>query len=131
MWSAFRRYVLRPYSFNGYDSAGRAFRFYGWISLIIAICSSIFIVSRGFLPNPSNRGHVYLEALRSLIFFCGLSTIQFLTGRAMLDRKKWARTVAAILSLLMVFSFPIGTIFAAYALVCIWKPHNPPWRTIR
>ena len=102
-----------------YVTAGRLFRFLGWISAVagIGITAAIFIPH---LHDP-NVSSLFSAFVPWLLLILVLIILQFKVGSAIKEHKEWGRTVGILLAIIHLFGFPIGTLIGAYILWCLTK----------
>lgn len=81
----------------------------------ILILASPFIIAHTVDDIPSQRRNE--QILIATIAFCVVLCLALLllsTAYGLHRRKQWARTVALVIAVLVVWSFPLGTAFSIY-----------------
>ncbi|RLF39790.1 MAG: hypothetical protein DRN21_03130 [Thermoplasmata archaeon] len=78
---------------------------------------ALFVAGGGFL---SGIGGGVLAAIGA--FFIILGLIALLVAYGLWTMKSWARMIAIIIAVLMLFNFPIGTILGIIILWYLFKP---------
>jgi hypothetical protein len=96
---------------------------YGGLSVVLLTAISIFMLMiMGVIASNNNRGEpipvgmialvmVFVVAINLLLI-----TPSFLTGYALLKRKRWAKTMGIIAAMVAGLSFPLGTALCVYTL---------------
>lgn len=62
-----------------------------------------------------------------LIFTAAFAVVDFLTAQAVEKKESWSYTAAIVLGILMLFSFPIGTVLGILILIGIFSDEGKAW----
>jgi hypothetical protein len=82
----------------------------------------ILIVFLG-LTQPASLKEPWWYFMAS--FFVGLFLLHYLTARGAKESKPWARTSSMVISVLLLFGFPLGTLVGIYLLSNTWRSWEP------
>ena len=90
----------------------------GIVALAILFAGSI--MKHLPVPWPPDAGNVPVQFVRFILTIVGLSAAALAAGVAaagvgLLQHREWARTLAIIMSVFLLFHFPIGTAVGIYA----------------
>ena len=92
----------------------RAHRALSWLYALLAALFMLLVISTpGALGEPS--------FLVILSVFGGFFLAHYLTAKGAREARPWARTSSILISILLLFAFPLGTIIAAYLLLNTWR----------
>jgi len=94
--------------------AGRLLRLVGWLTIALGV----LFIGVMFLASQ-NRAIPSWIAVTAIPLVIGV--IYLVVGAAVKKGKLWARVVACVLSVLMLLSFPIGTLIGGFALYYLIK----------
>lgn len=111
---------------------------YGGFLLAIAIIAfgalTLLGAFGGLYDDPSSRISGLEGALVGgsigLVIFIGVGAMgvfYLVVARALKNKKNWAKIAAIVLAILMLGSFPIGTIFGVFVLVGIFDNETDAW----
>lgn len=85
------------------------------LMVVIALMAFAFMVGGGVISgDPEAMAVTTLVGFGVSAFMLLFAVPGFLAGYGLLKQKSWARTLAFVLAVLNVFSFPIGTAVAVY-----------------
>jgi hypothetical protein len=92
--------------------------------LIALIIYSILNIVGGFVDEPDANNILSLIAdILAVVFFI-ISIPGILAGLGLYKRKEWARILTLILSVIEIFSFPIGTAIGIYSIWALIQPET-------
>jgi archaellum biogenesis protein FlaJ (TadC family) len=108
---------------------------YGAILLVFGLVLGFgFIIAGIFFPGDRTRdanlaGLIFgsFMGIFFLLVMGGWGAFHLITARALERRKHWAKTATIVLGILMLGSFPIGTIFGVFTLVGIFDSESETW----
>ena len=107
------------------------FGVFGAFQMLVGIASGVCFAMFGFLPLLSNDDDGAMIGGLFMVFAVLFTAIivvfavpNLLAAWGLSKGKKWAAIVAAISSVFMLFSFPVGTMIAVYTLYTLSKPEN-------
>lgn len=108
---------------------------YGGILLVFGIVFGFgFLIAGIFFRGAGSSDATLFSALFGsavgiffLIFMGGIGAFHLFTAKALENRKPWAKVAATILGILMLGSFPLGTIFGVFILVGIFDTSSESW----
>jgi membrane-associated protease RseP (regulator of RpoE activity) len=90
--------------------------------LIALVIYSILNLVGGFVDEPTANNILTLIAdILAVIFFI-ISIPGIVAGLGLYKRKEWARILTLILSIIEIFSFPIGTAIGIYSIWALIQP---------
>ncbi len=96
---------------------------YGILILLIGILISVLIVGGGALSGDATAFLVTSGVGIVLgIVFIVLSVPSLAAGYGLLKRKEWGRVLAFVMSIIALFSFPIGTAVGGYTIWVLVQP---------
>jgi hypothetical protein len=78
----------------------------------------------GFVDEPNANTILSLIADILAIVFIVISIPGILAGMGLYKRKEWARILTLILSIIEIFSFPIGTAIGIYSIWALIQPET-------
>jgi hypothetical protein len=102
--------------------AGRLIRLMGWINLVFVIGIGAAIAFWAFATNQPTS----LFAWVGFLCLVALSVLYLLVGAGIKNYKHWAKVLGALLSLLSILNFPIGTLLGILTLYYLVKGWNEP-----
>ncbi|UHQ19730.1 hypothetical protein LVB87_00740 [Lysobacter sp. KIS68-7] len=92
----------------------RAHRALSWLYLL---CLSLFALMAAMSPKVSLVSLAFPLILFSVVFLA-----HHLTAKGAKQSKPWARTSSIVISVLLLFGFPVGTLIGIYLLSNTWSP---------
>jgi membrane-associated protease RseP (regulator of RpoE activity) len=94
-------------------------------NLILAfVIFTVLKLVGGFVDEPNADTILSLIADILAIVFIVISIPGILAGIGLYKRKEWARILTLILSIIEIFSFPIGTAIGIYSIWAIIQPET-------
>lgn len=106
---------------------------YGIIQIVVAgliLLIFSFIGSFAFLSSDSDAwGAVFVGIFGAVIclVILGIGIFHIVTARAVANKKSWSKVATIILGILMLCSFPLGTIFGIFILIGIFDDQSNSW----
>lgn len=100
--------------------AGRLMRLQGWIVLVLTLLTSVFVG----IPIIVERIHIAVGFFVSIVVWLVFSWALLKVGAALKQHRR--RTLSAVLALLSILMFPIGTVIGGAALVYTVRGWNEP-----
>lgn len=104
----------------------------GWLNVItgaieLAVCGAAVLIMLAFIPvvNASDYlGGLALTGCALLVTGVALAVPapKIIAGIGLLQRRPWARILAAVLAVLGFVSFPLGTLVSIYAFWVLLSP---------
>jgi len=94
----------------------------GWIYLVFVIGIGAAIAFWAFATNQPTS----LFAWVGFLCLVALSVLYLLVGAGIKNYKHWAKVLGAVLSLLSILNFPIGTLLGILTLYYLVKGWNEP-----
>ena len=92
--------------------------------LFVVIFYTIAKVIGGFIDDANGSAILSTIATIITIFLVIISIPGILAGLGLLKRKEWARILTMILSVIELFSFPVGTAIGIYSLWALNQPES-------
>ena len=100
---------------------------YGILIVLIGILVFVILTGSGWISGDRTAIAVTSGlGIFFIVLFLVLSLPSLLAGYGLLHRREWGRVLAFIMSIIHLFSFPIGTAIGAYTL---WAISNDELRT--
>lgn len=94
-------------------------------NLILAfVIFTVLKLVGGFVDEPNANTILSLIADILAIVFIVISIPGILAGLGLYKRKEWARILTLILSIIEIFSFPIGTAIGIYSIWALIQPET-------
>jgi hypothetical protein len=104
---------------------------FGAFQVVVGIVFAVMFGMFGFIPLLSGDDEGVMVGGIFMIFavvfglmFVAFSVPGLLAAWGMSKGKKWGAIVAAILSVFLLFNFPMGTLIGGYTLYLLSKPEN-------
>lgn len=95
---------------------------YGVLILLLALVVTAAVISGGLISGEAEAIAVTTTVGIVLgIIFVVLALPSLLGGWGLLRRRSWARTLIIVLSIIDLFSFPIGTAIGGYSLWVLFQ----------
>lgn len=95
---------------------------YGMLILLIGIIAFVALLGGGLLSGDASALAITSGVGTFVaVLFMLLSIPSFLAGYGLLRRAEWGRVLAFIMSILDLFSFPIGTAVGGYTIWVLMK----------
>lgn len=100
------------------EKAGRLLKLLGWINLVIALGIVVVLA----VPTLSSGESEELFILALLAILAAVIPLLYVsTGNAVKRGRKWGKVAGAVIAMISVLSFPLGTIFGALILFYLHK----------
>lgn len=90
--------------------------------LIALLIFTVLNLVGGFVDEPNANNILSLIADILAIVFIVISIPGIVAGMGLYKRKEWARILTLILSIIEIFSFPIGTAIGIYSIWALIQP---------
>jgi hypothetical protein len=95
---------------------------YGALILLAALIATVVIIGGGQLADDPGAVAITTGVGAVVgVILAVLSLPSIIGGFGLLKRRPWSRTVIIVLSILHLFSFPIGTAIGAYSLYVLFQ----------
>ncbi|MFW6277193.1 MAG: hypothetical protein ACOC1J_00885 [Prolixibacteraceae bacterium] len=78
----------------------------------------------GYAENAESQFIISTVGNAAIIFFIVISIPGIIAGIGLLKRKEWARILTLIISVLLLFNFPIGTAVGVYSIWALVQHEN-------
>lgn len=116
-------------------TASTLLNIYGWLFTIVGIIFGIFFFGIGLTGLFSNDsatafGSIFVGGFVGfviLVFMVGIGIFHIITASAMKKQKSWTRVAGIVLGILMLGSFPLGTIFGIFILIGVFEKESENW----
>lgn len=116
-------------------TAATLLNIYGWLMILVGAVFAIFFFGLGLTGLFSNDsatafGSIFVGSFVGiivLVFLVGIGIFHVVTAKAMRDKKSWARVAGIVLGILMLGSFPLGTIFGIFILIGVFEKDSEHW----
>ena len=92
--------------------------------LIALLIFTVLNLVGGFVDEPNANNILSLIADILAIVFIVISIPGIVAGMGLYKRKEWARILTLILSVIEIFSFPIGTAIGIYSIWALIQPET-------
>ncbi len=116
-------------------TAATLLNIYGWLMILVGAVFAIFFFGIGLTglfseDSATAFGSIFVGSfvgLIVLVFLVGIGIFHVVTAKAIRDRKSWSRVSAIVLGILMLGSFPLGTIFGIFILIGVFEKESEHW----
>ena len=99
----------------------RAHRALSWLYLVMLATIGVAVLI------AATHSHEWsLAAAAPLFVMLGLFFLHHYTAKGAREGKPWARTMSIVISILLLFGFPVGTLIGVYLLANTWSPWDRP-----
>lgn len=116
---------------NEIKTLGVLWGVFGAFQVVVGIAVGVLFGLFGFIPllsgdrdGPVLGGLFMGFAVVFTLMFVAFSLPGLIAAWGLSKGKKWAAVIAAILSVFLLFNFPLGTIIGGYTLYVLSKPEN-------
>ena len=92
--------------------------------LIALLIFTVLNLVGGFVDEPNANNILSLIADILAIVFIVISIPGIVAGMGLYKRKEWARILTLFLSIIEIFSFPIGTAIGIYSIWALIQPET-------
>jgi len=97
--------------------AGRLIRLLGWIYIVIAVVIGVAIILPNVVANESIEAALWAPFAAVVV----IALLVLAIGAGVKQGKGWAKVLGAIICVLSLANFPLGTIIGAIALFYLIK----------
>jgi FtsH-binding integral membrane protein len=94
------------------------------ISWLYAVCLATFLLV--IFLNASDKQGFFVGMIFVSVIFLGLFLLHHFTAKGARNREPWARISSIIISIFLLFGFPLGTLIGIYLLSNTWSKWDEP-----
>lgn len=112
---------------------------YGWLMIVLAALAIVFSfllviivliggISEGEVEEALTAGLIiFIMFIMGIFLFAAIGFILLKTAKAIEQRESWGKIVGIIWAVMIIFSFPIGTLAGIFIMVGLLSHETDEW----
>lgn len=92
--------------------------------LLVILAYTVFNVIGSFIDEPNGKMILSIIAKAIAAFLIFVSIPGLIAGLGLYRRKEWARILTLVISVIVLFNFPLGTAIGIYSIWALVQPET-------